>query len=235
MRAILLFFLMTISTFAKDLVWSDEFNGKELDLSKWKYAYQGERLDGVNCKESVRVEDGCLKIHVFSKDRKIYTGMVSTEGKFEFGHGYYEARMKFNDAPATWSDFWLYNPRIIDCIGAEIDIIEHRLFNRCGEYISGRVDHTLHYGGYGRSHRYAYSVAPWGDHEFHTVGLDWNESGYSYFIDDQLSFQVKGHVSDKPLFLVFSTEISNGNWAGYISKEPYDQETLIVDWVRVYK
>ena len=97
------------------LVWSDEFNGTELDKSKWGYNWwERERKGGYWHEDMVEVKNGNLVIttayfenglptpeaykgyfekHPSDKDYRggWYTGVVETRGKFEGLYGYYEA------------------------------------------------------------------------------------------------------------------------------------------------
>lgn len=238
MRALFLLLLLAVTGFCRDLIWSDEFNGSSLDSTKWKIAYPGERLQGFNSAESVSVSDGCLHIKVLTKNGKHYTGMVSTEGKFENTFGFYEARMKFHDAPATWSDFWLYHPRMVDSdTGIEIDILEHRQYDKFYRPIWYGINHTIHWDGYAKNHKCWSAFPNWGrNEEFHTVGLRWDEAGYQFFVDGYETSRGQAPVVALPLFIIFSTEIETHGWAGDVPADGYsERETLAVDWVRVYK
>src|SRR5690606_25643143 len=73
-----------------ELSFSDEFTGTSLDASKWSHRAPGPRRDAVNVPESVSVKDGSLTITTFTEAGVHKTGMISTQGKFEQAHGYFE-------------------------------------------------------------------------------------------------------------------------------------------------
>ena len=114
------------------LVWADEFDGPALDTNKWGYRQLGVRGDAINAADAVSISNGCLTITSYTVDKKHFTGMVSTAGLFEPIHGYWEARIKFQDTPGEWSAFWLQTPTMANPLsdpgkaGTEIDICEHR-------------------------------------------------------------------------------------------------------------
>ena len=113
------------------LVWQDEFNGKNIDLSKWGYLI-GKRRDAHNVKETVFV-DGKGYLHIQTKKRgdSILTGMIHTENRFETLYGYFECRAKLTNASGIWPAFWLLCQRSAadngtpENNGVEIDIFEY--------------------------------------------------------------------------------------------------------------
>ena len=125
------------------LAWSDEFDGAQLDAT--------------NVPEAVNVADGKLTITTYTEEGKHFTGMISTKGLYESAHGYWEARIDFDDSPGMWSAFWSQTPTIGNPIddpakaGMEIDFVEHRSHDHDGKGIAMTVNHTLHWNGYGRS------------------------------------------------------------------------------------
>jgi beta-glucanase (GH16 family) len=113
------------------LAWSDEFNGTEVDKSKWLY-----RLDSnwgsTQLESNVTVENGLLRIALKKEQarKKNYTGGGIITKK-DFVYGYYECRFK---VPATlgWhTSFWMSdydesNPNKVGGLGLhEMDVCEH--------------------------------------------------------------------------------------------------------------
>lgn len=217
-----------------NLLWRDEFDGDSLDLRKWEYRQLGVRRDAVNVKEAVSL-DG--KGHLVITTRKVgsafHTGMIGTQGKFERAFGYFECRVKLQTQEGHWSAFWLQSPRMgakaLDPAkdGAEIDIFE---------YLSTRGDklqHTLHWGGYGEGHRSAKHVheAPGLKEGWHTVGVEWTEAGYAFFVDGKETWRTEEGVSRIPQYIILSLEV--GKWAGDISRADLP-DSVVFDYVRVY-
>ena len=134
------------------LAWSDEFDGATLDMNKWSYRGLGQRHDALNVTDAVSVGGGQLTITTYTSGGKHYAGMIGTEGKFERRFGYWVARLQFEGAPGMWSAFWIQTPTFGRpagdpvTAGMEIDVIEHRVSDKSGKDISGKAQHSLHYG-----------------------------------------------------------------------------------------
>ena len=232
---------MALNCEAKDLVWSDEFDGDHLDLTKWSNTpFPGPRRSAVDTLDQVTVHDGCLHIRTVTRGNKVFTGMISTQGKFEAAYGYWEVKAKFNDQQATWSDAWLYTPTVtqplndIDKGGMEIDIFEHRQVDEFGNFLGNKVNHTLHWNSYEYpNHHGLMRFAELQETEWHVFGLDWQKDHYDFYVDGTLTWSAKPTTA-KPLFLILSTEVEDKNWAGKLLPH-YDVETLTVDYVRFYR
>jgi len=218
-----------------NLVWSDEFDGKELDLSKWIYRGLGKRKDAVNVKEAVTLDgQGRLVITTSKAGDEWHTGMIATQGKFERAFGYWECRVKLQTQPGHWSAFWLQSPKLGQKVGdtaasgTEIDIFEY-LRNR-----GNKIQHTLHWDGYGKDHKSAAQVAeaPGLTEGWHTVGLEWTEKEYVFYVDGRETWRTDKGVSQTPEYIILSNEV--GKWAGDISKAALP-DSAMYDYVRVYK
>ena len=120
------------------LTWSDDFEGTELDSSKWAPCPNYERSNGGAKWEDEMVElDGkgnlILKVGL-NKEGKIASSGVRTVTKdyrilFAQAKGYFEIRTTLQSIPGYWSAFWLLGFGMnnvgngaVD--GAEIDIFE---------------------------------------------------------------------------------------------------------------
>ena len=65
------------------LVWSDEFDGAELDLARWDYRQLGPRRDAVNVKDTVTLDGkGHLVLTTKRSGAEYHTAMIGTQGKF---------------------------------------------------------------------------------------------------------------------------------------------------------
>ena len=246
------------------LVWHDEFDGTELDTNKWDYRLhimqvryetwteKGAELDG----------DGHLLLKLYEKEGHYYTSQLQTGRNFmdrpgdrygnskfvwpiaeleppRFVHkyGYYEIRCKFPTQEGWWAAFWLQSPVIGSSLdpadaGVEIDIMEN--FTR-----DGVVSHNIHWNGYGKNRQHKGSghvhTKPTED-GFHTFGLHWSKSGYVFYVDGEISWQVDSPVSDREQFILVSTECM-GYRQGTPSPLLQEAETpdyFVVDYVRVY-
>jgi beta-glucanase (GH16 family) len=217
------------------LVWSDEFDGDQLDLTKWEYRGLGKRRLAVNTKDSVRL-DG--KGHLVMTTRKAgdeyHTGMLGTQGRFEAVFGYFEARMKFQKQPGHWSAFWLQTPTMGKVVGdpkqsgTEIDIIEY--LAREGDL----MQMNLHWDGYGKDHKHdgkkhkdASLAEGW-----HAVGLEWTPEEYRFFLDGKEVWRTASAVSHVKEYIILSMEVDT--WGGDIGKAALP-DSCEFDYVRVYQ
>ena len=242
-----------------DLLFEDNFDGTEIDLTKWqepsKYNMlrQGRSawdksmtsLDGnghliLGVK---RNPDMAAKYKVTEPklvDNFISGGALRSRAAFENTYGYYEASIKFPVAKGTWGAFWLFadcvfNPEHEGVDGTEIDIIES-IGNEKGESSS-----NIHWNGYGDAHKATgsgtFDVDIY-DGEFHKFALDWSPDQYVFYIDDIEMWRVDGGAAFKnsgicqnPLYLKLTVE--GAEFAGELPKD-WDYSEMVVDYVRVY-
>ena len=73
------------------LAWSDEFDGTNLDSTKWSVT-TGARRDAQNAAAAVSVTNGALVIRTYTESGVHKTGFVGSSGKFTDAFGYWEAR-----------------------------------------------------------------------------------------------------------------------------------------------
>lgn len=229
------------------LVWADEFDGHVLDTNKWTYWLAGRRNDAVNVSNAVAVSGGKLTITSYTEGGKQFTGMISTAGKFEPVLGYWEARVAFADSPGMWSAFWLQSPTMGRPIGdtltagVEIDICEHRVVDNQGTNIASKVQHTLHWDGYGQHHQSKAQFTPPMKLErgFHVYGCEVMTNGYRFFVDGKLTWTTKEAPSQAKEFGILSSEIKDFAWSGHIPTNGYgdlkhSKTKMVTDYVRYY-
>ncbi len=215
------------------MIWNDEFDGDTLDTSKWVPEPEGKRKGGWWSPKAIRLDgEGHLAIGTYQEGDKFVDGCVTTEGKFERACGYYVARVKFQKQVGHWSAFWIHGRRVTQVgdegrDGTEIDIMEK-------PWLDERVQHTLHWDGYGAAHKTEGKVVhtPGVMEGFHTFGLWWSQDEYVFYIDGQETWRTRGGgVCQTPQYMLLSDEV--GPWAGDITKAKLPDEFL-VDYVRVY-
>jgi len=214
------------------LVWHDEFDGDQVDETKWSYRPDGKRKGGWWNKKAVSVGDGHLVIRTYMDGDKPTDGCVTTQGKFEHAFGYYVARTKLQKEPGHWSAFWINGSGIgkvgdAGRDGTEIDIMEK-------PWLDDRVQHAFHWDGYGKDHQSEGKVVrvPGVMEGWHTFGLLWMPDEYVFYIDGKETWRSKaGGVCQVPQYMLLSDEI--GSWAGDIAEAKLPDQFL-VDYVRVY-
>ncbi|MEO5913631.1 MAG: GDSL-type esterase/lipase family protein [Luteolibacter sp.] len=182
------------------LVWQDEFDGTELDRTKWDTPHQdrqgASRWDGRN----VSVANGVVTIKILKTDDPIFRyesacirtskGYDPKDYLFSYKYGYLETRLRLPNHVRSdyWTGFWLLAGDVVagrntdTRLGTEIDIFEN--FN---QWNLGQLSHNLHWGGYAKDHNSGGKNS--GPHlelfdgQFHTFGLYWDEAKYIYTID----------------------------------------------------
>ena len=205
------------------LVWSDEFEGTELDETKWDYRGLGKRREAVNVTDTVRLDGkGNLVLTTKRVGDEIHTAMIGTHGKYVTIFGYFECRVKMQKTHGHWSAFWLQSPtygaKIGDLkeSGAEIDI-----------YWDGYKDHHKHAGS-GRK-----NVENLLD-GYHTFGLEWTPTEYVLYIDGQESWRTSEGVSLAEEYIILSLEVGPKE-ARIVRKDPDFEDTVWIDYVRVFQ
>ena len=223
------------------LVWSDEFDGADLDPAKWQHRSLGPRNGAFISADCSQLDGkGQFVITAQKKGEEYHGGMVSTYKTQKWTRGYFECRLQVTTEPGLNTAFWLQSDNIADPDhgkgtpddtqknGTEVDILE---------YIArqGEVAHfNLHWNGYGKLHRSTPSDAlvPGLREGFHTYGCEWTETGYTFFIDGRRVWQTNEAISGTPQFIILSVEISK--WAGGIETAKLPASSMF-DWVRVWQ
>lgn len=241
------------------MVWSDEFDGTEIDRNTWNIEVNGngggnkEAQYYLDRRENIRVEDGFLVIQM-RKDGyggKAYTsGRMQSRGKKEFTYGKIEARISFPSGKGLWPAFWMLGTKGGWPSCGEIDIIEHIGSN---PKMSSFAVHTLDKNGLnGTNWHSVYNAENSMENEFHTYGIEWTQEEENGC--DKIHFLVDGErratVAENPTlvdqnrywpfntphFIIFNMAIG-GTMGGAIDNSLFDQGDVLmkVDWVRVWQ
>ncbi len=193
------------------LVWSDEFNGSEIDKTKWDFdrgngfqADNGQWLSGwgnnelefyTNRPENLYVKDGALHIRAV---RESYKGCEYTSARirtrksdktplFNKAYGRFEFRAKLPIGKGVWPAIWLL-PEDEKYGGwaasGEIDLMEAR-----GQE-PNKVLGTLHYGSKWPANTHTGKDYVFPDNgtiaDFHVYALEWEPGEIRWYVDDQL-------------------------------------------------
>jgi len=214
------------------LVWQDEFDGPNLDETKWN-KLGGIRRDGFWVKDDAYLSGkGTLLLRTKKDGERFTCSAINTQNKFEHTFGYYVARCKMPSQPGHWPAFWMMRKgvgRVGDegRDGTEIDIVEI-------PWRDGKITMNLHWDGYGKDHKSAgHSLTmPELTSGFHDYGLLWTTDEYVFYVDGKEVWRSKaGGVSQKPEYLKLTEEI--GKWGGDI-KQAQLPDYFEVEYVRVY-
>ena len=135
--AIIAIFFLVYGCVYSDIVWSDEFDGSEIDKNIWTYdvgghGYGNGQLEyNTARRENSYIENGNLVIEARREnyfDNSFTSARMMTQGRFAFKYGTLEARIKFPDvANGLWPAFWLLGnnfPGVTWPECGETDIVE---------------------------------------------------------------------------------------------------------------
>lgn len=221
-----------------ELVWSDEFDGTNLDLTKWKYRGEGSARDYATVSRKAVALDGNghLLLKVLKEDNGEYLiGHISSQNIFSQTYGYFECRAKMNRSIGPHIGFWLQSSDMTAGTdageyGAEIDIFE---FHRLTPNI---VHQTVHWGGYGADHKsitHKYTYEDVSNGEFHTFALKWTKSKYVYYVDGVQTWTTTQSISHHPEYIILSTELTG--WGGSDKSKWNFPDEAVFDYVRAYR
>ena len=196
------------------LVWSDEFDGGELDASRWSpniwpaRMVNGEDQAYTARDKNIRVEDGMLVLeaHKEDYDDAVYTsGRVHSSGKGDFLYGKFEVRAKLPRGMGTWPAIWMLpsDPYKYSTTCDEGEAWQGS--ESCDAWPnSGEID-IMELVGYqmehvhGTVHNKAYYWATWEERKgriviedvdvaFHIYSLEWTPERIDIYVDDSHYF-----------------------------------------------
>jgi beta-glucanase (GH16 family) len=248
------------------LVWADEFDGSELDTAKWDYrlSMMGKRHPAWGT-EGVTLDGNSNAVFtVYEKDGEICSSQLQTgynfmdqpvcetkfgndhlqwpigrlhESKYLKKYGYFECRCRLQQKPGWWSAFWMQSPMIGASLdpaesGTELDIME---CFKPGDIAA----HNAFTGGYGLDMKNAHVGGKQGldPAVYHTFGMLWDETGYTFYIDGEEDGKITEHISHRPEFILISTEVKGYRHAEHRpTAEAFAAvgDTFLVDHVRVF-
>jgi beta-glucanase (GH16 family) len=196
------------------LVWSDEFDGDEIDSSKWTPdiwppgKVNDEDQAYTDREKNLRVEDGMLIIEAHKEDYEgaSYTsGRLHSEGNGDFLYGRFEVRAKLPRGQGSWAAIWMLpsDPYRYSttCESGE----DWQGSETCDAWPnSGEIDIMEHVGYqmghvHGTVHNEAYYWEKWEqrkgrvllddvDEAFHVYVLEWTPDRIDIFVDDSHYF-----------------------------------------------
>jgi beta-glucanase (GH16 family) len=242
------------------ITWRDEFNsrGRSIpDPDKWVIETGGggwgnEELEYyTNRRKNVFVGNGHLVItarkeHYTGKDgisRDYTSARLKTLGKFAQAYGRFEARIKIPRGQGMWPAFWMMGNDIerIDWPACgEIDIMEN-----IGKEPSA-VHGTIHGPGYSGNGGISADFALPEQHrfadDFHVFAVEWEPQQIRFYVDDRLYGTRTPKelpagakwVYDHPFFVLLNVAVG-GNWPGSPDSTTHFPQTMLVDYVRIYK
>lgn len=235
------------------LVWSDEFNGPDIDRSAWTfergYCRNDELQNYTDNPKNAYIEDGKLVIKTIKEQSYAYnkgwmdfsSASLKTRGKKFFTYGRFEIRARLPYGQAIWPAFWMCGENGEWPHNGEIDIMEFW----GGPNSDNVIYSNVHYVRNGNLTSWGQKACwlPSGRYadDFHVIGLEWDEESLKFYVDGKihnifpLDTQNLRNIFSKPFFLWINTAVAPDKWNwgdAYLNTYP---QTYEIDYVRVYQ
>ena len=243
-----------------NLVWSDEFDGDQLNSSKWFIEVNcdgggnGEAQCYTSRSENIRVSDGVLTIQARPES---YLSRDYTSGRIRgsesgWTYGYFETKIRLPKGPFIWPAAWMMpteNKYGIWPDSGEIDIMEHR-----GQE-SDRTEGTIHCKGWadGSGMKTFPGITDF-SHDYHIFGFEWTSETMKWFVDGRQFHEtnidrvLSGRYNKKgsPFDEKFNWILNVAVWGAYFPVNRYgvltiemakkwEKPVMEIDFVRVYQ
>ena len=241
----------------QSLVWSDEFDGSQVDPNNWEFQTGDGCAEGIcgwgNSElqyyqaQNATVTNGVLTITA-KRERvraSAYTSArlrtANMPGSGEWTNGRFEARIKLPDGQGLWPAFWMLptDPDVSWPMSGEIDIMEST--GKAPMIATG----TIHYGDPWPDNSFSgghilTQPGKWSD-DFHTYAVEWTPFEMRWYVDDILySVKTPSDLED-PAFWTFENyqyhfllNVAVGGTLGGAVDDSIFPVDMQVDYVRVY-
>jgi beta-glucanase (GH16 family) len=237
------------------LVWQDEFDGpagQSPDSTNWTFdigtgenGWGNQELQYYTDRPENISLDGNGNLLITAR-RESFGGMpftsarLKTQGLFEQAYGRFEARIKMPWGPGIWPAFWLLGSNI-ETVGwpqcGEIDIMEYR--GQQPNLINGTVHGPGYSGGASVTKSYGFQNNRF-DVDFHLFAVEWGKDYLRFYVDDVLYQEIKPEdllgpwVFNNSFFMILNVAVG-GNYVGFPTSETPFPQSMVIDYVRVYK
>lgn len=238
-------------------VWSDEFDGKELDFTKWSVEENGQGGGNgelqyyVDRPENVRVENGLLVLEARKEkyaaggvEKDYSSGRIRTKRRYSWLYGRFEVRAKLPVGKGIWPAIWMLPEKDVYggwAASGEIDIME--LVGHEPDKAHG----TLHYGSpwpknVHTGQPFTLKQGTFAD-DFHVFALEWERGVFRWFVDGELyQTQTKWTSSggewpapfDQRFHFLLNLAVG-GAWPGAPDPATAFPARMEVDYVRVFE
>lgn len=251
-------FLMSAPANAQEweLVWSDEFEGDELNLDNWSYQTGRGANYGLqpgwgnnelqwytDSEDNIFVQDGKLHIRALEDaDRDYTSARIRSFEKAEWTYGRFEARAKLPAGQGLWPAIWMLPTD--EVYGGwpesgEIDILEAKGHQETTVYGS------VHYGAPWPNNQFRTGTYELEDsnltEEFHVFAIEWEPGIIRFYVDDTLYYLVTpanlnpfNWPFDQDFHWLLNVAVG-GNFSGNPDETTEFPQEMIVDYVRVYE
>lgn len=232
----------------RKLVWSDEFDGNELNQDHWALivgdgcpqlcGWGNDELQ-VYTDKNHRVENGLLYIKAEREGDHYTSTRINTKGKKAFQYGRFEVQAKLAVGKGVWPAFWLLGTNI-DQVGwplcGEIDVLEY--VGRSPQEIFTSL-HTQ--AGHGDNASTKTTRIENIEEGFHIYSTDWTKDQIAFYVDGHnvYTFAPKDKSQEvwpynQPFYLLLNLAIG-GNFGGKEVDHTVFPQEFVIDYIRVYQ
>lgn len=241
-----------------NLVWNEDFDGDQLDKSKWSCELRepgwvnNELQEYTDSEENVFIKDGNLVLKAIKSERDgkpYYTsGKVSTQDKITFKYGKFEIKAKSPKGQGLWPALWMM-PNDESLYGqwpkcGEIDIME--ILGNEPDKVYG----TIHYGDPHEEQQGTYKLTngTFAD-DYHVYGVEWEPGEIRFYVDGNLYHKTNDWFTtveggdevtfpapfDQEFYMQCNLAVG-GSWPGNPDETTdFDNAEFKVDYIKVYQ
>lgn len=239
-----------------NLVWSDEFEGDQLDPDKWvsetgAHGWGNNEWQDYTAGQNAEVSDGTLKIIAKKtgdgqKSGDYTSARLNSVRSFKYGRMEIRAKMPDLKGNGLWPAIWMLGENIRH-VGwpacGEIDIMEYVSFDPNTFHFSVHTHAFNHIAG---THVTSGGIPlPTIEEEFHVFGVIWTEDFLKFYVEDTtnvlLTFNKPANATnaewpfDKPQYFLLNMAVG-GDWGGaHGVDDDIFPASFEIDYVRVYK
>lgn len=232
-----------------NLTFNDEFDGTDIDWTKWNKYYSQNTLHkpgdvaGKVSLDCIEVKDGNLHLYVkdnIGGDYPLKVGWMNTARWNDIGfdqqYGYFEIRCKPpKQGIKFWPAFWLYG----DSWPPEIDIFEFMGVDDVDRDYTKSISFTNHFGTPGKVGKHGFLGTQLGrtlkginwNEKFHTYACRWEWNYVEFYIDNIAVYRIIYNVPTNKMSVIVNTA---GNLANLAKPEDLPAD-FVVDYIRVYE
>ncbi len=228
---------------ALNLIFSDDFASKGLDLEKWEHRFLDKPYqEGINSADTVaQLGDKTLRLSNIYRKNQLFTAMIKSVPLFKFG--FFEFRVMFPQEQGHHGAVWLTSPTYGKLLndparsGSEIDIGE--------SFGSGRSEpdfqQNVYWNAYNSPDRQHRGIKLSSKHrfgkelsdDFHTVSLLWTPHLLVFYLDQVETWRTGEGVSHVPQYIVLSN--TSAKWERNRLNVKKLPDPMIVSSVKVYQ
>ena len=242
-----------------EIVFQDEFDvDGSVNSDKWNFDIgTGEAIFGqpgwgnnelqyyTDRPENIEVQNGMLEITARSEsfENSDYTSAkILTREIFETTYGRFEARIQLPWGQGIWPAFWLLGDDSGGTVSwpqiGEIDIMEYR--GQEPNIIHGSVHGPGYSAGNAITDRYQLPEGRF-DTDFHVFAIEWEPNSIKFFVDDVFYNEITPEdvtgewvFNDNSFYIILNVAVG-GSFVGPPNSSTRFPQTMLVDYVRVYK